>query len=102
MDKPTPKQREPLLDFFECQKFIEDKLGYDIRDVLGRHKNDMTSREEVEYWDYWHFLIDNISIHNGCVISIPYGLLECGTDWQNKITQAFLDEFGEAEYWVEW
>ena len=104
MDKPQPKHREPVLNFSECQKYIEYKLGYDIRDVLGKFemKSGRMTSKEVEYWDWWHFLTDRVDIHNPCTITIDHYLLEDGNEWQNKITQAFLDEFGETEYWVEW
>lgn len=101
MKKPTRKQRtKPMYDFFECKKYIEYKLGYDIRDVLGKFKDDMVN--DVEYWDYWHFICDCREIQNPCILSIDEELLEYGTEWQNKITQAFLYEFYDAEYWVEW
>ena len=100
MKKPKPKRREHV-DFHEAEKWIEEKLGYPLRDTLGRHKGNCN----VEYRDYWHFLIDRFSdsIHDPCVISITSDLFEDCEPWQAEITAAFIAEFGEdAEYWVEW
>ncbi len=101
MNKPAPQPRKPILLYAECEKWIGEKLGYDIRDTLG--SMELVSREECEYRDYWHFLCDQMEVHNGSEITIGSDLLGCGTDWQDEITRAFIAEFGDgAEYWVEW
>lgn len=101
MNKPEPKQRKsPIYIYLECEAYIESKLGYRLRDTLEKFK-DGKSRD-VEYRDYWHFIISRHDyITNGSEFEITIDMLD-GEDWQNEITQAFIDEFGETSYWVEW
>jgi len=102
MLKPTPKNRASILDYNECARYIKYKLGYDIRDTLGVFRHRMGTNK-LEYRDWWHFLIDHIEVHNPCEITIGSDLLEYGNKWQNEITQAFIDNFGDnVEYYVSW
>ena len=96
--KKSEQKPNPMFNYNECSKYIENKLGYPLRDTLGTFKGN-----SVEYRDYWHYLIDcHNHITNGCCFQITSDMLEDGKDWQNEITQAFIDEFGETSYWVEW
>ena len=99
-EKPKRMSRE-MFSFSECRDFVEAKLGYKIRDTLGKFDGDGVN--DIEYRNWWHFLIDHRSINNPCVITIASDLLGCGNDWQNEITKVFINEFGkDVEYWVEW
>lgn len=127
MDKPT--SHSVLLDYQKCEKWISYELGYELCDVLNsnRHyydwcklvgqKCDNTSQEQYllyikhpegkykcpEYCNYWHFLKENLIINNPCKIIIDSGLLNSSKNWQNIITQKFIDEFGDnTEYRVKW
>lgn len=96
--KPQLKTRQ-YYDYNECAQFIEPKLGYKIRDTLGKFRGNINA----EYRDWWHFLIREVDVHNGCFIQIDSSLLDAGNDWQNEITQVFISEFGEdSDYYVEW
>lgn len=98
MDKPKPHTRKTIYYYSECAAYIENKLGYRLRDTLGN----LRGNRDVEYRDYWHFVIDRHDyITNGSEFEITTDMLD-GEDWQNEITQAFIDEFGETSYWVEW
>lgn len=100
MDKPKQHARKPIYYYRECACYIGYKLGYDLRDTLGKFKSN--KNKDFEYRDYWHFVIDRHDyITNGSEFEITSDMLD-GEDWQNEITQAFIDEFGETSYWVEW
>ena len=131
MIKPTPITKAAI-DWNEAVKFIETQLGYDLRDASGkadhfvnwcrRHNKDNAGsnqeeqkqwseyvtapdgqQREPEYRDYWHFLIDHCDIHNGGSFIIYSWLLDDCEPWQEAITQAFLDHFGdECEFWTDW
>ena len=117
------------IDFGDARRWIEQLLGYQLRDTLNSHphyhewcrkhdeKPDNNSHEQYarykaatdgeaecpEYRDYWHFLVDRCDVHNGGTVTIDTDLLEGCEPWQADITQAFIDEFGdECEYWVKW
>ncbi|MBI1968775.1 hypothetical protein HYS49_02595 [Candidatus Woesearchaeota archaeon] len=36
MNKPTPKQRTPVMDYLEMIRFVEEKYGITVRDYAGR------------------------------------------------------------------
>lgn len=102
MNKPTPYVKEAI-DYGEAAKWVGDKLGYDIRDVNSCSDYDFADPNRPKYLDYWHYIINNQEVHNGGTIYIDKYMLEFGEDWQNKITQCFIDEFGdEQEYWTDW
>lgn len=128
MIKPK-KTRRSAVDYFQAAAFIEDKLGYKLRDTLDskthfikwckahKIKPDGSSQEQwkqyeeapdgnklrPEYRDYWHFLGDRCDIHNGGAMWIYRELLEDSKPWQAEITQAFIDEFGDGcMFWTEW
>jgi len=128
-DKPVLRTRRAF-DFEECTRWVEKRLGYNLRDTLGsnQHYSDwckmigeetfVCSQEQYkryknhpdgsckrpEYRDHWHFLEEHLEgLSNGSEISIGSWLLEFGNEWQTKITQAYIDEFGDnATYWTEW
>lgn len=90
--KPTPKKVEKL-DYTECVEFINGKLGYDIDNVKGSE----------EFRCFWHYLGDNLEIHNGCEITLDWLEPEEGEEWVQEILNAFHEEFGaEAIYDVWW
>ena len=97
MKKPKPKVTKHL-DYDECAKYVEQKLGYDLRDTQGKFTNGKLN-EDVEYRDFWHFLVDATGLHNGCEIYMPE---EADEQWQQEIIDMFLNEFGRGPYWVEW
>lgn len=64
-------------------------------------------KNEPEYLDFWHWVVDNYEVHNGSFISFSKEALGCEMkDWQKEIYKHYLDEFadenGELEMWVEW
>lgn len=99
MKKPKPKIIKRL-DYHECKDYIEEKLGYKLRDTLGKFSTKDGYNSSIEYRDFWHFLVDKCNIHNGCQIWMPEP--ECGNEWQRPILEAFHEEFGEGPYWVSW
>lgn len=38
MNKPTPKVRQPIMDYHEMIDFVEKKYEFDTRDYKGKHK----------------------------------------------------------------
>lgn len=104
MEKPEPKSIKRL-DYHECAKYIEHKLGYDLRDVLGKFSKanrDNGLWQTTEYCDFWHFLMDVCGdVHNGCEIYMPEPK-QAKKAWQKVILEEFHKEFGDGPYWVEW
>jgi len=128
MQKPTPLTKSAI-DWSEAKEWIDQQLGYDIRDALDVKSyygnwcdrnglepdgNDQQQyaqyksaedgeRNRPEYRDYWHFLIDRRDIHDGGCVGVGSDLLEDCKPWQAEITQAFIDHFGdECEFWTDW
>jgi hypothetical protein len=99
MKKPEPRKIERL-DYNECAKYIGEKLGYDLRDTLGKFKRQPYD-DSIEYRDFWHLIIDRCDIHNGCEFWMPEED-SAEEDWQVPILKAFWEEFGEGPYWVSW
>ena len=98
MKKPKTKKVKRL-DYHECADYISKKLGYNLRDTLGRWKG-MVYQPDLEYRDFWHYLVEVCQISNGCEIYLPHP--DDVKGWQKPILQAFWDEFGQGPYWVEW
>jgi len=99
MEKPISK---PVwhLDYQECEKYIAHKLGIkDLRDVKGKFA-DGKCNYDVEYQDFWHCIMDNQEINNGCYIRILSN--QRWPEWAIPIVKAFQEEFEDVEYWVEW
>lgn len=100
IEKPTPITKSAI-DYHSAAMWIEQKLGYDLSDTLGMFKEG--HNPDVEYRDYWHFLVDNCDIQNDSKFWLTSDLLENCEPWQAEITQAFIDEFGdECEFWTNW
>jgi hypothetical protein len=98
MKKPKLETMK-YLDYSKCAKFIEHKLGYQLRDTLGKFSKALS--EDIEYRDYWHFICDACDISNGSLFYLPMSTY--GEDWQKEITKAFEEEFGaDAEYMASW
>lgn len=95
MKKPEPRLVKRLY-YHECEEYIGHKLGYELRDTLGS-----CGKKNVEYRDFWHFILDRRDIHNGCEFRMP-SPTEAKKDWQKVILEEFHKEFGEGPYWVEW
>ncbi len=127
MLKPTPITKSAV-DWSEAEKWIGQQLDYDIRDTLDwkSHYDNWCDRNGLpdgndqqqysqyksaedgeqdcpEYRDYWHFLIEHRSVHNGGTVLVGSDLLEDCEPWQAEITQAFIDHFGDdCEFWTDW
>lgn len=97
MNKPKPITYE-LIDYHEASLWINKKLGYDIRDCLGKFKKG--GDRTAEYRDFWHFLVDALAHPPSGTISIIYeDLKEDAEDWQIEILETFWEEFGsDAQY----
>ena len=99
--KPIKKVSE-CFDYHECAEYIEKKLGYNLRDTLGKFAKSPYD-DSIEYRDFWHFFYDTQNIHNGCYVVIGSDWLETANEWQKEIINAFIEEFGDTQYyWVEW
>lgn len=109
MKKPTAKKIERL-DYPECADYIEKKLGYNLRDTLGKFSTENTKSgayEKIEYRDFWHFIVDVCNVHNGCEFYMPdpkdeWYFKDNKREWIKPILEAFWEEFGAGPYWVEW
>jgi hypothetical protein len=105
MNKPEKKTiSRTSYDWSESVKWIEQKLGRKLRDYGAKFEGENKSIDNV-YRDYWHYICDIQEISNPCYIYVSSEWIEFGDaeDWQNEITQAFIDEFGdEEEFRVEW
>lgn len=106
LQKPSKKTIE-YLDYHECQTYIEAKYDIEVRDYDGalKYNPDGTRvNPEAEYKDFWHWVIDRYSIHNGCFFTMDIDLLnDSNPYWVQEILKMFFDEFGdEIDFFVEW
>jgi len=102
MNKPVQKVSQPYWDYHEVIDYIEKKYNIDTRGY----------KREVDgvYRDFWHWIVDMCSIHNGSYFYLDiYGWmtdtdLEYVTEWQQEILKLIYDEFQEEDmrFWVSW
>lgn len=92
-------------DYDECSNYLQDKYKYDERDYIGRYKEwgvDATK----PYLDFWHWIIANNEVSNGCFIDFTKGVLdEIQENWVKTIYKYYLDEFaenGKLKMFVSW
>lgn len=93
MEKPTLHKKE-YFDFLEMMKFVQDKYSIYIRDYAGTFKNGIVN--DVEYQDFWSFMLDYIDVSNGVIRKLSWeDLKDCAEyDWQREICDLFIAEFG--------
>jgi len=104
-EKPQKQVRE-YYDYNKCRDYLEAKYGYSERDYAGMSKGKGVN-VSVPYLDFWHWVLENQEVHNGCFISFSRGVLEeIEEDWVKEIYTRYLDEFadekGELEMYVWW
>lgn len=97
MKKPE-KHTVSHYDYHECARYIEHKLGIDLRDVLGMFADGKVN--DVEYQDFWHCIVANNEVSNGGYIWILSE--QQWPEWAIPIVEAFEEEFGLEHYWVDW
>ena len=104
MKKPEKKIVIKAIDYNDAAKYIEEKYNFRVRDYFDRFSGKVPYPNDLEYADFWLFLIDHQQINNPCTIYIDSYLLEVAEkDWQQKIINIFIEEFGEdTEYYVYW
>jgi hypothetical protein len=107
LEKPIACRSEPHLDYHDCARWVEKKLGKELRNYAGYTYQDGDTRP---YQDFWHYVIDQTEIHNGCY----FYLTVQGTDieecepWQKEILATFAEEFSDhidddlLYFWVDW
>ena len=64
-------------------------------------------KNEPEYCDFWHWVVDNYEVRNGCEITFcKEALDEIEEDWVETIYGYYITEFAdendEVNFWVEW
>lgn len=102
--KTKPKSKvKPIqvLDYHECEQVVEEKLGYELRDTLGKFDPTRPGNKNVPYRDFWHFLVDTCGVTNGGTLYMPFEH-EAKEEWQKEILRAFHTEFGEGPYLTSW
>lgn len=114
MKKPVPVQRQPCLDYHQCEAWVEKKLGKTLRDYAGNWQGEEFN-STVPYQDFWHYVIQTGDyIHNGCYFwlqvrdesdELPLEV----EPWQEEILTVFATEFseyvdddGSIHFWVDW
>ena len=106
-DKPQRKPCVIAYDWDEVKKYIEKKYSCDLRDFAGKFGVHGCS-EDVEYQDFWHWIIDGNDIHNGCQFHLRFGDLSAQPSWVQQIASYIVAEFPEAgddnglDLWVSW
>ncbi len=121
---------EPMYDYHEVIRYIEEKHGIDTGENGGRYlKQDgkvLKFDEEKPYLNFWHWIIDqNGGIHNGTSFFLVnpenYGIetedgeypencdyvVKQEDQWALEILQMIFTDLGETEehsieMWVEW
>jgi hypothetical protein len=110
LKKPVKKQSDPYWDFHEVMHYLEKLHGRNFRDYAGKFGAD-AGEEERPYQDFWHWIIDQNEISNGCWMHLPDWEYYMVTDaantepWKKEIMQYFKDFLGNDYHerlWVEW
>jgi len=107
MKKPTKHSKE-YYNYNKCRNYLEKKYKYKERDFANKYPNKKKPYEEDEskpYLDFWHWVVDNYDIHNGCFITFDKNF-QPEEDWQKEIYNHYIEEFGnengEVELYVSW
>jgi hypothetical protein len=107
LDKPQEKIGK-YYDYIECCNYLQEKYKYDELNYAGKK---FTDDNEIPYLNFWHWVIDNYEISNGCFITFNKEVLENGSfredqKWAKEIYKLYIDEFadkdGELEMYVWW
>ena len=106
MNKPQPKSITAY-DFNQCTEYIEKKYKIDTRDYASKHKGNGEYELLTEYQDFWHWIINNHDIHNGCYFWLSRNDIEDGETptWVIDIIDLYLKEFGDEKeeiYFYVW
>jgi hypothetical protein len=104
MNKPTPKTKTAY-SYTECRDYLQEKYGYKERDYAGKFKH--RDMDDIPYQDFWHWVVGNYQIHNGCYVTFTKEVLdEIQEDWVKTIYSYYLHEFAldknEVTFYVEW
>lgn len=110
-----PKKRTmEYWDYNEVIEYVEEKYGFKSRDYAGKfYGNESPDARghapapEADYLDFWHWLLDRVDVHNGCLVylSVSDWLADEDTPaWVKEILQKIYDEFQEDEMqvWIWW
>lgn len=73
---PTSKNqkiKKEYYDYNELRDYLQDKYNYDEWDYAGKYSKrkgvSTPEGEVVPYLDFWHWVVENYDIHNGCYIT---------------------------------
>jgi hypothetical protein len=132
LKKPGKKQSKPHWDYHEVIDFIENKYNIVTRgyipksgftpEQLKKHADTNRGGDGIPYLDFWHYLVAQNEVHNGCFIYLNLlgdykeGQADDDGDWDGdskyrprwvrEIQKMIYDEFkpkhGEMKCWVEW
>lgn len=92
-----PKKRvKTYYDYVECRDYINAKYKIDIDDV----NNTLKEVSGAPYQNFWNFVTDNFDIRNDCDFSLSETDKEYAEEWQVKIIDLFLTEFGENDAYL--
>lgn len=96
MKKPKPKHpNKKALYWNEVENYIEEK--YKIK--LRGYKRE----EDTVYRDFWHWVCDCTSIHNGCFFHLNTKEKDHLEWWIQEILEILNKEFGNCPFfWVSW
>lgn len=107
LKKPVKKQNEPYWDFNEVMHYLEQLHGKNFRDYAGKFGS--PGDYDAPYQDFWHWVVDQNEITNGCWMNLPdweYYAKDPHTEsWKKEIMQYFYDFLGDDYHerlWVEW
>lgn len=115
MKKPEYYSPEPVIDFFDIIRYVEEKYNIKTQDYANKFDKD-SHHDDRPYLNYWHYLLNNIfdpsKISNGCTVDFPiYQLIikeseytDNTPDWVMEISQLIYNEFKEDEMnvYISW
>lgn len=105
MEKPTFKSLK-YLDFNECCEWVGNKLGKDLTNYAGKTYDQADN--DIPYYNFWHWILDNNEIHNGCFFWLSLVGSDDDPEWVKEILRTFGEEFkdyidgNDIKFWVEW
>ena len=96
MEKPIAKTIQiTYYDYNKVIDYIEEKYSIRVRDYAGYLKD---LPNERPYLDFWHWIVDNYEIHDGCYVTFTWQEHyddEDTPEWVKEILSLILKEFPE-------
>ena len=98
------KHTKTFYDYNECSEYLQQKYGYNERDVAGAITKDGIDKTKP-YQDFFRWLINHFDINSGTFFDFCEGDALYEEEWIQTIYNRYVDEFAEdgtCEMFIWW